>query len=803
MKSFLSLIFIFCSFFTFSQSKISGVLRDSLGVPVPFATIGLISLPDSIVKGVLGDENGTFSFNNPSSGNYLLEIRADGYTSKIINNITIDTSTEKEISISVILSPSLNVLDDITVRAVKRVIKFENGNIIVNVENSPLAKGNSVFELLTKLPGISIIDNKIMMQGKSGTIVMIDGRPQTITGDQLINLLKSMSADLVSSIEILKNPSVKYDATGSSGMINIKSKKVTISGVTGSVFSSFSQGFYGRLLSGYSLNYKSKKIVLFSNVSGNYSHYRMNEKLNREFMYDSVDMILKSNGIVKDFEQNINYKAGFDWTPTNRDLIGIKLEGGPGSYKSNTNSEIKVSGDNNLGFDYMNTLISQPNQWNSNNLDLNYSHQIDTLGSVFSFVTDISKLTDYTSSGINNLFYNLNQSPALPANNYKTDNNSSSNMYSGRADLTKFIDSTSNFEIGIKSSYTKTSNNYIFERDLENNAVYTKDTNLSSQFQYTELTYAGYVNYIKSFKKISMHLGARLEKTYLTGQNDKNFKLHREYFNIFPNFSFDYLKNENHDFQLNLSRRIDRPFFANLNPFKVYHDQYSLQQGNPFLLPDYTTRGELTYNYQSSFSGSIAYSNTQRIMMDYTSQNDSTKVMFQSVKNMKSCNSLEYSIYYEKSITNKWNLSASGTFANLMYKGDIDGVDFKRIGITYFGNISNMVLIGEKSSLEINGIYFGPNVLGIIQVKYRWMASIAFKTKILKDRVDVTLGIDDIFHTLILKSNTNFENQNWNYNANNDTQRFRIALSYKFGKMKIEEREIGSSNEDEKVRLKH
>ena len=804
MKKIISVLFFFYTCTAFSQVAISGQVIDSLNAPVAFAPIGLLSLPDSsLVKGSITDERGSYSITQLKPGNYIMKVSATGFLEKTVQHITIDSAAKQPLVINLQLSASQNVLTAVSVTAVRQVVKFENGNITVHVEDSPLAKGNTVYDLLLKLPGISIDGNKIMIQGKTGTIVMVDERPQELSDDQLINLLKSMNADLVATIEILKNPPVKYDASGTSGMINIRMKQVKLSGLTGTAFASYAQGFYEQVLPGFSLNYKTRKLVLYSGLSGNYGHNRTVERLNRQVSTDAATTTLNSGGTIKKEESALNYRAGLDWYLSDKDIIGLKADGGPGSTTSLTGSRDAVSGDDSLGFNNLDSHIRQPDVWNTNNIDLNYNHTIDTLGSAFSVVGDYTQLGEDLSSDNVNTYYDNNGLQTLPVNHYRSDNKSNSRIISGRADLVKIIDTLSSLEAGLKFSGSQTANDYLFERDLLNNGVFTNDTGISNNFHYTEITYAAYVNYNRTYKKLSMKLGARGELTSLDGRNDRNFSLHKQYFNVFPNFSFDYKKSDRHDFQLNLSRRIDRPAFAQLNPFKEYHDQYSLLQGNPFLLPDYTDRAELTYNFRNEFSTAIAYSYTENIMMDYTSQNDSTKVLFQSIKNMKYSTSLEYSLFYNKAIHDKWNLTLNGTFASMSYKGDINGVDFSRSGITYFGSLNNSVLLGKNTRLELNGSYWGPGVFGIITVKSRWMASLAVNMTLCKDKLDLTVGMDDIFHSFKVRSETDFDNQHWTYNQSSDTRRFRIALNYKFGKINIEERNVDSSNEEEKERFSH
>jgi iron complex outermembrane receptor protein len=804
MKLFLISTLILCSSLVFSQQKLSGVITDSMGITVPFVPMVLLTLPDSvIIKGTMTDETGKYFMDKLPAGHYMLKISAVGYQEKIMTDISIDSLSNVH-SFNIQLNPSSHILADVSVSAIKRVVEIKNGNVIVNVEDSPLAQGNSVFDLLSKLPGVSIENNSIRIQGKEGVIVIMDGRLQAVSGAALLNLLKSTNADLVKSIEILKNPPVKYDASGTSGMINIISKKITTYGLTGTVFSSYSQGFYEQLMSGASLNYKVKKITFYSNISAEQGIYRTVEKFKKRFTSDSAITYLSTDFVVKGLERNINYKAGFDWQPSQVDVIGIKMDGNPGDYMVKAGGSNSVSGINNLGFDHLDSKNDVQDTWNTTSLNLNYDHKTDTLGSSFSLVTDYSGLTEDIADQNSNQFYDLNGVQVLPANNFRNDNKINSTIFSGRADYMKIISPSLSIESGLKMACTKTLNDYLFERYSANNNIYLKDTGLSNKFKYTEITYAGYFNYIRSVKKLNMQLGLRFEKTFLTvGSSPENFELHKEYFNVFPNFSFDYKKSDIHDFQLNLSRRIDRPYFNDLIPVRLFRDQYSFSQGNPYELPDYANRGELTYSYKSKFSTAIAYSYTERIIMEYVVQNDSTKITMENTKNMKSCNSMEYSVFYQKSLTKKWEVSINGSFAIMDYKGEIDGVNFHRTGTVSSANLSNTVLVGKNAKLELSGKYLGPNVYNVVRRKQNWMASVAVKMSLCKDQLDLTAGLDDIFYSFIWHTRVSFENQNWSYSQMNDTRRFRIALNYKFGKMKIEERLINQSNEEEKGRLKH
>jgi hypothetical protein len=786
------------------QIKVFGVINDSISSPVPFATIGMFAVSDSaVIKGTISDENGKYSFENLNPGKYFLKCYVIGYYEKYSEVFTVDTTSHSELPLNITLSVGSHNLSDVSVYALKKTIEFKNGNIIVNVENSPLAKGNSAFDLLLKLPGISIVNNTIILQGKSGVILMIDGRAQTVSGVSLVNLLKSMSADLIKTVEILRNPPVKYDASGTSGMINIVSKKTGISGWTGSVFYSYSQGFYDQMNGGSEINYKSKKIVFFSNISGERGNYRRVEEFSKRFLNDTSSMYMIGTNVANSLISGLSYKVGVDWFISEMDVLGVKIDGSPGENNSKSNSVNSVSGDNLLGFSYLASVVDQKDLWNSRNLNLNFEHKLDTLGSSFSLAADLSNLKEKVQSENSNLFYDATNTQILSPNIYKSENKGVSDITSGRADLLSVIKKGQSIESGIKFSQTRTFNNYLFERDFAGNSVYALDTSLTNNFKYEETTYAAYINYKGSFKKLEMQLGARVEKTYLKSINTaRNFSLDREYFNVFPNLLFSYKPNDKHDFQLALSRRIDRPSFGDLNPFKFYNDQYSLSEGNPFLLPDYANRVDFTYASKKGFSITFDYSYIENTILAFTAQNDSTKVTTQSIKNISYSDKLGCLLSYENSIMNWWDISLSATFSNMNYKGDINGIKFYKSGLNYYGFISNSFLIKGQTRLQLNGTYLGPNVFGIFRFKPRYMVSLGITSTLLKEKLELTLGVDDIFYSFIFKNEVDYDNQKWEFSLREDSRRFRISLNYKFGKINVQQR-AAVSNEEEKERLNH
>lgn len=793
---------MFITFVTNGQ-HISGKIIDSTQSPVPFATIALLNAADSsIVKGNIADENGNFIIQPINSGHYLLQITAVGFNPKYTNSILIESTSAVDLSAITLSSQGIN-LNGVSVSAIKRTIDYKNGNIIVNVEDSPLAKGNTVYDLFSKLPGVSINDNAIQLNGKAGVIVMIDGRVQELSNTQLINILKSMNAELVEKIELMKNPPVKYDASGTAGMINIKTKKTKLIGFSGSLYGSVSQGFLVRSLAGLSLNYKAEKITFFSSLNYSYGYYQSLERFNKKFTTDSSVTEFNSINTVKNLYNSPNYKLGADWYIDKKNIIGFKIDGEPGSYNSDAIGRNTILQYNNLGFDHLEALVYIPDDWKLNNYNVNAEHLFDTVGTILNFTSDYTRLSETYKSDVQNIFLDANNKEVLPFNTYRNINNNTTEIFASKLDFTKVINPKTSFEVGVKAGFVNTLNNYLFERKDNLSGDYFVDTALTNNYSYSEQTYAAYFNFIKSFNKLNMQLGVRVENTNLIGRNtEKGFELKNNYFNIFPNISIEYVLSEKNKFQLNLNRRIDMPEYESTSPFRSYRDQYSYFEGNPFLKPHYSNTIELTHSFKELLTNTFTYTRINNIMMYYIEQNDSTKVTAETIKNMKSKNYYAYSFFLQKNIKSWWDISVNSTFSYSEFVGNVSGVAYKTTIFSYAPSLTNTFTAFKNNKIEINAFYNSPIKNGVLQIESRWMLSFAIKKTLLNEKLDISIGVDDVFNTGYYRTGVNFDNQNWNFRVNQDSRRVVLSINYNFGKIKVSERET-SSNEQEKERLKH
>ncbi|HWY11872.1 MAG TPA: carboxypeptidase regulatory-like domain-containing protein, partial [Bacteroidia bacterium] len=368
MKKVILLIVILCNYFNCNaQKSVSGRIVDSTNVGIEFATVAILNTNDStVIQNTLTDAKGEFSFKNINSGNYIIKAFIVGYWENY-SQIVIDADT-KNIPNIVLRNGGVN-LNEITVSTIKKLVEFKNGNVIVNIEDSPLAQGNSAFDLLSRLPGVTVDENNtISIQGKEGVKILIDDRIQQMSGTQLINLLKSISASNIEKIEVLKNPPLKFDAAGTGGLINIKTKKVKLIGFSGSVDYNYSQGFFDNQDGGLSINYKGKKLIFHSSLMFERMTMYHDHRFYKKIKEDTVTTTLDNRMANFDGGRTVSGALGLDWLINSKNTIGFKVssDGGVGFEKDIGNNYIS---NNDLGFARLrfNSFINNPWQYSNVN----------------------------------------------------------------------------------------------------------------------------------------------------------------------------------------------------------------------------------------------------------------------------------------------------------------------------------------------------------------------------------------------------------------------------------------------------
>jgi iron complex outermembrane receptor protein len=785
----------------FSQSNISGHITDSINAPISFVQVSLLqSLDSSLYLGVISDENGNYSFGNLKRGNYFIKVMALGYSDKFSAPVEIDD--ENKFKVIDIKMNSLRIdLSEVSITSLRNFFEFKNGNVTVTIEGSPLAVGNTLYDLLSRMPGVTIIDADISIQGTHGAKILLDGRLQQFSGSQLINLLKSINASSIEKIEIMKNPSVKYDASGASGIINVKTKKLKIVGVSGNLNSTYTQAFYSNGLSSLELNYKGKKINLFSSLSLTDESYRKVNYYNRLVEFNSLNTQLQQTYIEKEHSRFYASSIGADWFFNSKNTMGVKVSswGGVGYYDRSGRIDIKNS---DLGYDYSDFGFHKENPFNYSSANINFEHKFDTLGTKITTAIDYGYNSDlYTGKYFQNYYDHLNYG-VLPGRIYRTDNRLNLRIIACKLDFEKQLTKTVKLETGFKNAYQTLLSDFYFANMSTLTGEYLEDSSLTNIFAYNEQISAAYANFQKTAGKFNFQLGFRVENTKVSSSGKfHGIGYRRQYLNLFPLFSIDYNYSKKHSWQLFYNRRIERPDYNSFNPYRIFRNLLVSDMGNPFLIPMYINSVALSHTFKGSITNSISYTKIENIFFANTVQNDSTKEVVTSTQNLRSKDVFAYNLFLQRNVTKWWVATVYTSSSYFSLNGYVNGLNYNTSSYSFYCGTNNQFLL-KKNKIEVGAFYTAPWIEGIILTKARWNFDMAIRRSLIKEKLNLVIGCSDVFFTAFQRMESHFGNLNWSAKHTNDTRRVRISLSYNFGKLKVQQREI-KSNEEERKRLKH
>jgi iron complex outermembrane recepter protein len=796
--------FIMISMFLFlSPAKaqtLKGRLVDSLQAPVPYISVALLKAKDSsIIKGTNTDGRGDFIFRELNKDSLLIKVVGVGFEEIFPAIYVVDSLSDLNAG-TLVLHPAAYNLNEVSVTVMKKLIEFKHGNIIVNVENSPLAVGNSLYDLLSRLPTVSVINDDISIQGKGGARILMDERILQMSGQQLITVLKGIRASSIEKIEILKNPPVKYDAEGV-GFISVKTKKLKISGFSGSVNIDYQQGFYANKDAGLLLNYKGKSFAVFSGISCGNDESLFTLLFSKNVTNDGVT--INFNELTKEKQSNLfaSYIFGADWYLNNKNTLGFRIEGSDGRSMPDLKGVNSLNTDI-LGYREMIFTSFRPNAWNYVNYNLNSEHQFDTLGTKLRFSFDYSPNLDLNSGDYENYFYDSLGNTAFPPLLFKSDNNLRFIIYTARLDFEKQLNKTLKLETGLKGNDQNMTTNFAFSNKELLTGEYVIDTAFTNGFTYKEHIYAGYINFLKEYKTISFQIGCRAENTAIRASSETgSITYKRDYFNLFPMLSIDYNPSEEHSFQLAYNRRIDRPDYTSFNPYRQFTNLFTSTRGNPYLLPEYYHNIEFTHGFQGGLYNTIGFSVVDNLFYQYQIQNDNTGETVITESNLDKRYNYDYSLFLSTDVTDWWELNFESSVRYATFSGTVNGKSYWGDAFPYLFSTENQFSFPKSFKVELSGRYFGATKEVLSNDKSRWAVDVAIQKNFLNDKLNITIGMNDIFYTWISATNAQYLNVNSTFKTTEDTRRFKIGISYNFGKVKVEQREI-IKNEEEK-RLDH
>lgn len=790
------------------SGKVNGSVIDGNQKTIASATISLLKAKDSsVAKMGAADKEGHFEFDGIAWGKYIVSVSAVGHSKAFSDAFELSPGHAAVLLKTIELVPAEKELTGVTVVARKPLIEQRIDRTVVNVDAAVSNVGATALEVLEKSPGITVDkDGAISLKGKQGVQVYIDGKPSYLSGTDLVNLLKNMSASQLEQIEIMTNPPARYDAAGNSGIINIKTKKNKARGFNGSATAGYSQGVYWRTNESLNLNYRNGNYNAFLNYSFNkfngfqeltiHRTYKQNDGKTIKANFDQVAFMPNNN-------TNNTLKAGMDFFLSKKTTVGFVASGfiSPEQHRNYNTSYLKDA----VGTidSIVKSTSNDQQKWKNGSVNLNFRHQFDSTGRELTADLDYST---YNSRN-NQYFVNASFAPDWTEKN-QTDLKSilpvDINIYSAKADYTHPLAKGAKLEAGLKTSYVNTDNaaNYFNVIGGADNVDYDK----TNRFQYRENINAAYVNYNRQFKKLGVQAGLRFENTSYKGHQlgnaqkpDSSFS--RTYNNLFPTVFLSYEVNKNNQFGLSVGRRIDRPAYQDLNPFMFFLDNYTYESGNPYLQPQYTNNVELSHTFKGKFVTTVNYSRTKNYFTETFEQKDYATIVRQG--NIGDRQNAGVSISAQLAIAKWWNSSLYGNYNYNYYHGMLYGEDVKLSGSNVLFNVNNQFSFGKGWSAELSGWYRSKGVESQVIIQAMGAASAGVSKQVLKGKGSVRLNIRDIFYTQQAKGTINFQQTEANFVNTRDSRVAGISFTWRFGKpiKGIQNRKKGGAD-DEQSRVK-
>ena len=788
--------------------KVSGNIKDGGNQKIiDAASVSLLNARDSsLIKTAVADNNGNFSFEHVKSGTYLVLVTSVGH-SKIYSKSFNLSDTQNFVQLgSLQLIPSEKNLKEVVVSAKRPFIERKADKTIVNVESSITSVGSTALEVLEKAPGVTVDkDGNISLRGKQGVLIMMDGKPTYLSGTELTNMLKNMSAANIDQIEIMTNPSAKYDAAGKSGIINIRTKKNKQIGFNGNATASFGQGIYSKTNNSLNLNYRTGKINIFGTLSINERNGFQDLNILRD--YKNQDKTLKAefqqDAFMKHHEGNYTMKAGADFYLNDKTVLGIVFTGisSPHVNTGFNTSYLKSS----IGLvDSIVTATSREDAaWRNGGVNLNFRHQFDSTG------RELTADVDYLHYNSNNyqVFTNSYFTPdwlLKSADQLTGQLPSVINIYSAKADYTQPIKKGVKLETGLKSSYVETDNSAGYFDII--GGINSPDYEKSNRFNYKENINAAYINMNKEMKKWNFQAGLRLENTNYQGHQFGNPQradsaFSHSYTNLFPTVFVGYNPSEKNQFSFSYGRRINRPNYEDLNPFLFFLDKYTYGAGNPFLRPQYSNVFELNHTFRQFLTTSLNYSHTKDLFNETFEEKGFATIVRQG--NYGFMNDLSLSLSAQVPVAKWWsaNIYAEGKYNQ--FKGILYGEDLNIHATTYLLNVTNQFKMNKGWSAELSGFYRTPGIEGQIQIKSMGQLSAGLQKQVLNSKGTIKLNVRDILKTQHPSGNINFQNTAATFSQKNDNRVATLSFTYRFGKpiKGIQKRKTGGAG-DEQNRVK-
>lgn len=762
-----------------SNFSISGIVKDNDTKQVmEYATVSLYNTSDSsLVTGLVTNLEGKFTLDNLKPGNYYVDVSFIGFKSKKIGNLVLSPSNPKIVLPVTYLGADADVIGEVEVTAIKQSVKYELDKKVVDVDKNIAASSGTAADVLATVPSVQTdIDGNVSLRGSSNFKVFINGRPSVLDAN---DALQQIPASTIENIEIITNPSAKYDAEGTGGIINIITKKQKLEGFSGII--NVRGGIWDTYGGDATLSYKKKRFTFL--LSGNYNHMghpgTYESVMNTTLNDTTVSTI--NNGTEKRSFTRYNINAGIEYDITDNSFIGVSYR--YGAFKMLSNDE--------LDYQFINRTTGEEESFTNYNESLRKGpfHEFAlNYGNTFKNKHELKAGVNYNFRNFLEQIDNKREDNDELIFNTKSEEKGPSSRLRINIDYTAPVGENSKFEFGFLQELSKGQDeNIAYILDVNTNE-FTEQNQFYSDLKNSKDIRAFYGTFSSKWKKLSYQIGVRSEHTnrVIESKNlNTSYKVKR--LDLFPSTYFSYQFNDKHQMFLNYSKRINRPRPWYLEPNVIYSDANTLWGGNPDLLPEYIHSVELgwlyTFSKKGTWSNEVYFRNEQnvisfiRLPVDY-------QLTLQRPENVGVSNSvgLESSLSYL--LLKWWN---TDLMANLFYfnlKGSYQNISYDRSSFSYNFRWNNYFTIKKNTKFQFNASYSSPIVTAQGKDKYILSFDAGFRQSLLNKQLEIGLQGRNIFGTVKRQSINSGPNFDYSRVNKPKAPSIILSLSYKINNYK-------------------
>jgi len=806
------------SLFAFGQTqkgKVSITVTNEQRVPIEGATVELLRSKDSgIIKAAFSDKAGHAEFEPVIGQSYIIRATNVGFQDRYSEAFTLSADGQGlSLPALSLAARSSTQLSGVTVTAKKPFIQRLNDRIVVNVEGSIVSAGSSALDVLEQSPGVVVDQNDaISLRGRSGVIVMIDGKISPMTGNELASYLRGLPSNAIERIDIITNPSAKYDAAGNSGIIDIRLKKDQRLGTNGTFTAGFGHGVLPKANTGATLNYRNKKVNIFGNYNYRYSKNLNHLIINRNFF---------ENGVFKGSDDKDNYaefpvnshngRIGADFFPSKKTILGFVVNSSFTGFQRKADIGTTVVGEDYKPEFTFQSIGTNNDKFNNLVANINFKHSFNTKGKDLTADVDYGIFNSSSLTRTASNFYNLDGTPKREDDILDGDQDGKLTLKTAKVDYVNPLKNGAKFEIGFKTSYVSSDNDAKFFNVFPSGSQV--DATKTNRFFYKEYNNAAYINYSKEFKKFNIQLGLRGEQTDVkTRQVKGNIPFNNSYFQPFPSAYFNYKLKENQTVGISVSRRIDRPGYSQLNPFLFQIDPGIYSTGNPQLKPQMTWSYEANYTIKN-LNFTLGYSRTDdpinmvlsRILdviptFEIEPGKDSN-ITVQLPVNLINSDYVGFTATAPIRINKWWNMVNNLNIYYNHFNGNIGGAQLNNGAPAANIRTNNTFTFKKGWTAELNANLNTGGRYGYNVSKHQWGLAIGAQKQVMKGKGTLRFNMTDIFWTSLPRATVTYPGryiENWR--AYRDTRVGTLTFTYRFGNNKVQAARRRTTASEEETR---